>query len=180
MRHDLIDAVFSLGGQDDLALIVKRVEALSKFLETDDGANLRAGVKRASNILAIEEKKDGTSFEGAPDAKLLDQPEEKALAAAIAKTQKDAAGAIAVENFSGAMSALADLRQARRRLLRQGHGQRARRQSARQPPEAARPDPRRHASRRRFLQDRGVGKPVNASPAKPAEQARAGASTLEA
>lgn len=111
MRHDLIDAVFSLGGQDDLALIVKRVEALSSFLETDDGANLRAGVKRASNILAIEEKKDGTSFDGAPDVKLFDLPEEKALATAIAKTQKDAAGAIAVESFSGAMSALADLRQ---------------------------------------------------------------------
>jgi glycyl-tRNA synthetase beta chain len=110
LRHDLIDAVFSLGGQDDLALIVKRVEALSKFLETDDGANLLAGAKRAANILRIEEKKDGTTFEGAPDAKLLDSPEEKALSVAIAKTQKDAAGAIAVENFSGAMSALADLR----------------------------------------------------------------------
>jgi glycyl-tRNA synthetase beta chain len=110
LRHDLIDAVFSLGGQDDLALIVKRVEALSKFLETDDGANLLAGAKRAANILRIEEKKDGTTFQGAPDPKEFHHDEEKHLAAAIAKTQKDAAGAIAVENFSGAMSALADLR----------------------------------------------------------------------
>ncbi len=63
-RHDLIDAVFSLGGQDDLALIVKRVEALDAFLKTDDGANLLAGVKRAQNILSIEEKKDKTSYAG--------------------------------------------------------------------------------------------------------------------
>jgi glycyl-tRNA synthetase beta chain len=63
-RHDLIDAVFSLGGQDDLALIVKRVEALDAFLKTDDGANLLAGVKRAANILSIEEKKDKTSYAG--------------------------------------------------------------------------------------------------------------------
>ena len=59
-RHDLIDAVFSLGGQDDLLMVVRRVEALSKFLETDDGKNLLAGVKRGANILRIEEKKDGT------------------------------------------------------------------------------------------------------------------------
>jgi glycyl-tRNA synthetase beta chain len=110
MRHDLIDAVFSLGGQDDLALIVKRVEALSDFLKSDDGANLLAGAKRAANILRIEEKKDGTTFEGAPDPKDFHHDEEKHLAVAIAKTQKDASGAIAVENFSGAMSALADLR----------------------------------------------------------------------
>ena len=61
-RHDLIDAVFSLGGQDDLALIVKRVEALGAFLKTDDGANLLAGVKRATNILRDEEKKDKKSY----------------------------------------------------------------------------------------------------------------------
>ena len=64
VRHDLIDAVFALPGQDDLALIVKRVEALSDFLETDDGENLLAGAKRAANILAIEEKKDATTYDG--------------------------------------------------------------------------------------------------------------------
>ena len=57
-RHDLVDAVFALEGQDDLLLIVRRVEALGKFLDTDDGKNLLAGTKRAANILRIEEKKD--------------------------------------------------------------------------------------------------------------------------
>ncbi len=64
-RHDLVDAVFALGGQDDLLMVVRRVEALGKFLETDDGKNLLAGTKRASNILSIEEKKDKRAFEGA-------------------------------------------------------------------------------------------------------------------
>ncbi|MGQ0672461.1 MAG: glycine--tRNA ligase subunit beta [Hyphomicrobium sp.] len=109
-RHDLIDAVFSLGGQDDLALIVKRVEALSDFLTTDDGANLLAGVKRASNILGIEEKKDKRSHAGEPDGSLLIEPAEKALATAITKVKFDTRAAIDVENFTGAMRALAELR----------------------------------------------------------------------
>ena len=109
-RHDLIDAVFALPGQDDLALIVKRVEALGEFLGTDDGANLLAGVKRASNILAIEEKKDKTTYSGEPDGELLVEPAERALAAAIAKARFDTNAAIAVENFTGAMNALAELR----------------------------------------------------------------------
>ena len=109
-RHDLIDAVFALPGQDDLALIVKRVEALGAFLATDDGANLLAGVKRASNILAIEEKKDKTTFSGDPDGDLLAEPAERALAAAIAKAKFDTAAAINVESFTGAMNALAELR----------------------------------------------------------------------
>src|SRR5262249_25124047 len=62
-RHDLVDAVFSLGGQDDLLLVVRRVEALGKFLDTDDGKNLLAGTKRASNILSIEEKRDKRTFD---------------------------------------------------------------------------------------------------------------------
>ena len=81
-RHDLVDAVFALGGQDDLLMVVRRVEALGKFLDTDDGKNLLAGTKRASNILAIEEKKDKRSFDGAPD-RLYKLDEEKALAKAI-------------------------------------------------------------------------------------------------
>ena len=109
-RHDLIDAVFSLGGQDDLALIVKRVEALDAFLKTDDGANLLAGVKRAANILAIEEKKDKRSYTGTYDIALLVETEETALAAAIEEAKQDTIAAINVENFSGAMNALADLR----------------------------------------------------------------------
>ena len=109
-RHDLIDAVFSLGGQDDLALIVRRVEALGEFLKTDDGANLLAGVKRASNILAIEEKKDKTSYAGGYDLKLLRENEELALAAAIESVKQDTVAALNVENFKGAMNALAELR----------------------------------------------------------------------
>ncbi|HEX2841996.1 glycine--tRNA ligase subunit beta [Hyphomicrobium sp.] len=109
-RHDLIDAVFSLDGQDDLALIVKRVEALSDFLKTDDGANLLAGVKRASNILSIEEKKDKRSYAGSYDLKLLTEKEELALAAAIESVKQDTVAAINVENFKGAMNALAELR----------------------------------------------------------------------
>jgi glycyl-tRNA synthetase beta chain len=109
-RHDLIDAVFSLGGQDDLALIVKRVEALGEFLKTDDGANLLAGVKRASNILAIEEKKDKKSYAGEPNGSLLQEPAERDLAAAIAKVKFDTNAAINVENFEGAMRALSELR----------------------------------------------------------------------
>jgi glycyl-tRNA synthetase beta chain len=109
-RHDLIDAVFSLGGQDDLALIVKRVEALGRFLGTDDGANLLAGVKRAANILSIEEKKDKTSHAGDYDVKLLTAKEELALAAALESVKQDTTAAINVENFQGAMRALAELR----------------------------------------------------------------------
>jgi glycyl-tRNA synthetase beta chain len=109
-RHDLIDAVFSLGGQDDLALIVKRVEALSEFLKTDDGTNLLAGVKRATNILGIEEKKDKKSYAGSYDLKLLREKEELALAAAIESVKQDTVAAINVENFKGAMNALSELR----------------------------------------------------------------------
>ncbi len=111
VRHDLIDAVFALPGQDDFALIVKRVEALGDFLETDDGENLLAGAKRAANILTIEEKKDDRSYEGTPDGKLLSEPAERALEAAIAKVKFDTAAAIDVENFEGAMRALAELRE---------------------------------------------------------------------
>jgi glycyl-tRNA synthetase beta chain len=109
-RHDLIDAVFALPGQDDLALIVKRVEALSELLGTDDGANLLAGVKRAGNILTIEEKKDKTTHAGAIDGALLAEPQEKALFAAIEKVKFDTQAAINVENFAGAMRSLAELR----------------------------------------------------------------------
>src|SRR5256884_7010385 len=66
-RHDLVDAVFALGGQDDLALIVRRIEALARFLETEDGKNLLAGYKRATNIIRIEEKRDERPYTGAPD-----------------------------------------------------------------------------------------------------------------
>ena len=109
-RHDLVDAVFALGGQDDLVMIVRRVEALGKFLDTDDGKNLLAGTKRASNILSIEEKKDKRSFDGAPDTALYSLDEEKALAKAIGEVKAEASAAVAKEDFAAAMSAMAKLR----------------------------------------------------------------------
>jgi len=109
-RHDLVDAVFALGGQDDLLMIVRRVEALGKFLDSDDGKNLLAGTKRASNILSIEEKKDKRSFDGAPDAALYGLAEEKALAKAIGEVKAEASAAVAKEDFAAAMSAMAKLR----------------------------------------------------------------------
>ncbi|MFG3598217.1 glycine--tRNA ligase subunit beta [Bradyrhizobium sp. RDI18] len=111
-RHDLVDAVFSLGGQDDLLLVVRRVEALGKFLDTDDGKNLLAGTKRASNILSIEEKRDKRTFDGAPDAGLYRLDEEKALAKAIEQVRSEASAAVQKEDFATAMSAMAKLRPA--------------------------------------------------------------------
>ena len=111
-RHDLVDAVFSLEGQDDLLMVVRRVEALGKFLDTDDGKNLLAGTKRASNILAIEEKKDKRTFTGAPDVSLFKLDEEKKLAAAIGEVKAEAGAAVAKEDFAAAMTALAKLRPA--------------------------------------------------------------------
>jgi glycyl-tRNA synthetase beta chain len=109
-RHDLVDAVFALGG-DDLLMIVARVDALGRFLETDDGANLLTGAKRAMNILRIEEKKDGKSYDEAPDPALLEQPQEKALAKAVDEVEKAAASAIENEDFEAAMGAMALLRE---------------------------------------------------------------------
>ncbi len=109
-RHDLVDAVFALEGQDDLLIIVRRVEALGKFLDTDDGKNLLAGYKRATNIIRIEEKKDKREYIGAPDAKRYQLPEEKALAEAIDVARKEAAAAVGKEDFAAAMRAMAKLR----------------------------------------------------------------------
>jgi glycyl-tRNA synthetase beta chain len=111
-RHDLVDAVFALEGQDDLLMVVRRVEALGKFLDTDDGKNLLAGTKRAANILRIEEKKDGKAYDGAPNAALYSLDEEKALAKAIDQVKAEASAAVAKEDFAGAMTALAKLRPA--------------------------------------------------------------------
>jgi glycyl-tRNA synthetase beta chain len=109
-RYDLIDAVFSLGGEDDLVRLVARVEALQSFLGTDAGKNLLAGYKRAVNILKAEEKKDKTSFDGEPDTTLLNLPQEKELyvdlKAAVASVRVE----IGAERFVEAMRAMARLR----------------------------------------------------------------------
>ena len=107
-RHDLVDAVFALGG-DDLLMIVKRVEALGRFLDTEDGANLLTGIKRAINILRIEEKKDGVSYDQAPDRNLK-RIEEKSLANSVDEVEKAAAAAVANEDFEAAMAEMAKLR----------------------------------------------------------------------
>ncbi|CTQ70284.1 glycine--tRNA ligase subunit beta [Roseibium alexandrii] len=110
MRHDLIDAVFALDGQDDLLMVVKRVEALQKFVSSDDGTNLAAGYKRAVNILKAEEKKDGKPVTGKPHADHLSERAEIDLAAAIDTARAEAAEAVRSENFEGAMEALSKLR----------------------------------------------------------------------
>ena len=98
------------GVQDDLVLIVHRVEALGKFLDTDDGKNLLAGSKRATNIIRIEERKDKRDYTGAPDAALYSVPEEKELARAIGMARTEAGAAVAKEDFAAAMTAMAKLR----------------------------------------------------------------------
>lgn len=110
LRHDLIDAVFALGEQDDLVLAIDRVKALSAFVESEEGANLLALYRRAANILSKEEKKDKTSYNGKADAKLFEQEEERTLFALMEEVSQGVAKAVEVEDFTGAMSAMARLR----------------------------------------------------------------------
>ncbi len=117
-RHDLVDAVLGEGASanDDLLLITRRVAALGRFLDTEDGSNLLAGYKRAANILKAEEKKDGEgAFAAAPDLHLIADAgliEEKALAVALAQATPKAETAVAAEDYEGAMAALAEIRPA--------------------------------------------------------------------
>jgi glycyl-tRNA synthetase beta chain len=110
VRHDLIDAVFSLGGEDDLVRLLARVDALRDFLGTDDGANLLVAYRRASNIVAIEEKKDKVTYDGPIDEALLTQPEEVTLAKSLAEAQAGVQMLLKREDFAGAMKAMALLR----------------------------------------------------------------------
>jgi len=109
VRHDLIDAVFALGGEDDLVRLLARVHALQAFVTTDDGANLLAGYKRAANILKKEAYTPDT--EGNPKT-LSYTPEtaEADLIAALDSAEPAAAAAVAAEDFERAMAALASLR----------------------------------------------------------------------
>jgi glycyl-tRNA synthetase beta chain len=109
-RHDLVDAVFALDGQDDLVLVVRRIQALGKFLDTEDGRNLLAGYKRATNIIRIEEKKDARDYVGKPDPQFYRQAEEWELAKAIDVASQEAGDAVAQEDFAAAMLAMAKLR----------------------------------------------------------------------
>jgi glycyl-tRNA synthetase beta chain len=109
-RHDLIAAVFALGGEDDLVRLLARVAALDAFLKTDDGANLLTAYRRAANIVRIEEKKDDARHPGEPDPKLLVEPAEASLAAELDRAASSAQAALAGEDFTSAMAALAALR----------------------------------------------------------------------
>jgi glycyl-tRNA synthetase beta chain len=109
-RHDLIDAVFSLGNEDDLVRLVARVAALDSFLKTDDGANLLVAYRRAANILRDEEKRDKTSYDGEPDPELLTAPEEKALFVELATASELIRAEVERERFVEAMGVMARLR----------------------------------------------------------------------
>ena len=110
-RHDLIDAVFALPGQDDLLLVVRRVEALGTFLDTEDGRNLLAGYRRAANILRAEEKRDGAgAFDDIYVPAFLALPEERGLGEVLSRVEGEVAERAAAEDFAGAMRALASLR----------------------------------------------------------------------
>lgn len=127
-RYDLVDAVFARAdtiaggtkfisaslarnlGVDDPLLIVRRVEALQTFLNSDDGANLLAGYRRAANILRIEEKRDGRTFDGVPAPDLFREPEETALRSALSAVSERIFAHLEREDFVAAMQAMAELR----------------------------------------------------------------------
>jgi glycyl-tRNA synthetase beta chain len=113
VRHDVVDAVFALGGEDDLVRLLARVEAVQTFLGTEAGRNLLTAYGRAANIVRAEEKKDkalAAKIAGAPDAALLEQSEEKAVASALQQVERALAPALKAEDFAGAMQAFAGLR----------------------------------------------------------------------
>jgi glycyl-tRNA synthetase beta chain len=110
-RHDILAAILARGVDPDLVRLLARVEALAAMLETEDGKNLLAAYKRAANILRIEEKKDARAYTGPADPKLLALPAEIALHAALAAAGPTIEAALAAEEFSQAMEAMASLRQ---------------------------------------------------------------------
>ena len=110
VRHDLISAVFAAGQDDDLIRLLAKVDALRDFLATDDGANLLIAHRRASNIVRIEEKRDGRTYAGAPDGDRLQQHEEQTLFFRLTSVGDEIEGALGREAFTEAMAALAKLR----------------------------------------------------------------------
>lgn len=110
IRHDVIDAVLAMPGNDDLVLVVKRAEALAAFLKTEDGANLVQGFKRANNILTQAESKDGVEYSFGADPKFAETDSERALFVALDQAESAIAPALAAEDFAGAMAAMARLR----------------------------------------------------------------------
>ena len=110
ITHDVIDACLAMPGNDDLTLLVKRADALQAFLKTDDGENLLQGVKRASNILSAEEKKDGVEYSFGADVKFAETDEERGLFHALETAEASITPALETEDFASAMSAMATLR----------------------------------------------------------------------
>jgi len=110
VRHDLISAVFALGGEDDLVRLLSKVDVLATFLNTDDGANLLTAFRRAANILRIEEKADGVTYDGVYDLEALVQDEENALGTTMLISSARVVDAVREGEFSKAMLELAKLR----------------------------------------------------------------------
>jgi glycyl-tRNA synthetase beta chain len=110
IRHDVIDACLAMPGADDLTLLVKRAEALSETLKTEDGENLLQGFKRANNILTQAEEADGVEYSFGPDVKFAETDEERALFAALDRAEAAIGPAMAAEEFGQAMHAMAGLR----------------------------------------------------------------------
>ena len=110
IRHDIIDACIAMPGNDDLALLVKRAEALNDGLGTEDGENLLQGFKRANNILTQAEEKDGVEYSYGADIKFAEADSEKALFAALDQAEARIGPALEAQDFAAAMGALAALR----------------------------------------------------------------------
>jgi len=110
VRHDLIAAVFALGDEDDLVRLMARVKALQDLVESDAGANLLAAYRRASNIVRIEEKKDGATYDGPADPAKFTQDEERKLFKALEQESQTARKRIMNEEFVAAMGSLSNLR----------------------------------------------------------------------
>ncbi|MFC0340962.1 glycine--tRNA ligase subunit beta [Paracoccus niistensis] len=110
IRHDVIDAVLAMPGSDDLTLVVRRATALNGMLGSEDGPNLLQGLKRAANILAQAEEKDGVEYSFGADPKFAETDEERALFAALDAAEPKIAAAMRAEDFPAAMSAIAALR----------------------------------------------------------------------
>ena len=110
VKHDHVSAIFAVGGEDDLCRLLARVEALSDFLSTDDGANVLAAYKRGGNILRAEEKKDKQSFDGDVDVNAFTTDEEKTLYDVLKLSDAISSKKAEKEDFKGAMKALAALR----------------------------------------------------------------------
>ena len=110
VRHDVIDACLAMPNNDDLALLVKRAEALSEVLKTEDGENLLQGYKRSANLLAQAEDRDGVEYSYGADRKFAEDPAEIALFDALDTAEAAIAPALASEDFTQAMAAMAALR----------------------------------------------------------------------